>query len=390
MADNKDIVSGIFGLTPELYQQAQLQRDIKAQTEAATMAAQPGTMLNPSLAPLYAEAAQQGQILGRGAKAVGGLLGVEDPELKMIRDIQEMRSQFDVSTPAGLRKFSQALSARGYTKFAMEAAKEADNREKVVEETNIKKKEGEVYGREYKEIGFDPNNPELVIKALVDKQGNVIKTVGAAYSRFNQKTSINVDTAGEGEFVKQLGKNDANTVTDAMKTRTDAINSLKNLDRLAVLNNDQLISGSFATGRVGATNLLQTLGLANEADAKRLSSSEQFQKTSKDLILQTLGGKLGAGFSNEDRKFIESLVPSLENSPDARRKLIEFMQKKFTNIVDEVNSLETYARNKKGLGGYTYKTPLPTTAPSAPSQYTPEDRDKAKKILESRGVKVNG
>jgi hypothetical protein len=122
MAD-KNIVSGIFGLSPEMYTMA---RDIKGQQEAAVLAAQPGTMMNPSLAPLYAQAAQQGQMIGRG---IGGLLGVEDPELAKIRDVQQMRTQFDVSTPAGLRQFAQALGQKGYSDLAIQAAAEADKRE---------------------------------------------------------------------------------------------------------------------------------------------------------------------------------------------------------------------------------------------------------------------
>jgi hypothetical protein len=129
MADNKSIVGGIFGLTPDLYQQQRL-ADLQAQqVKAATMAAGPGTMLNPSLAPLYAQAAQQGQLIGEGARAIGGLLGVEDPQLRMVRDVTEMRKQFDVSTPQGLRQFAQALGQKGYTDLAMQAGAEADKRE---------------------------------------------------------------------------------------------------------------------------------------------------------------------------------------------------------------------------------------------------------------------
>jgi hypothetical protein len=124
-----NIVPSLFGITPELYQQNRL-ADLQAQqVRAGTMAAGPGTMLNPSLAPLYAQAAQQGQLIGEGARAVAGLLGVEDPELQKIRDVQQMRSQFDVSTPAGLRQFAQALGQRGYADLAMQASAEADKRD---------------------------------------------------------------------------------------------------------------------------------------------------------------------------------------------------------------------------------------------------------------------
>jgi len=122
MANNKSIVGGIFGLTPELYQQGLMQRDIAAQQEAGSLAAGPGTMLNPSLAPLYSQAAQQGQLIGKG---IGGLLGVEDPQLQMVRDVTEMRKQFDVSTPTGLRSFAQALGQKGYTDLAIQASSRA-------------------------------------------------------------------------------------------------------------------------------------------------------------------------------------------------------------------------------------------------------------------------
>jgi hypothetical protein len=125
----QNVVPSLFGITPELYQQNRM-ADLQAQQiKAATMAAGPGTMMNPSLAPLYAQAAQQGQIVGEGARAVGSLLGIEDPELAKIRDVQQMRTQFDVSTPDGLRSFAQALGQKGYTDLAMQAAGEADRRE---------------------------------------------------------------------------------------------------------------------------------------------------------------------------------------------------------------------------------------------------------------------
>lgn len=133
----QNVVPSLFGLTPELYQQNRL-ADLQAQqTIAARTAAGPGTMLNPSLAPLYARAAQRGQLEGEALRAVGGLLGVEDPELRKIRDVQQMRSQFDVSTPEGLRSFAQALSAKGYSDLALQAANEADRRTKISSEAQM-------------------------------------------------------------------------------------------------------------------------------------------------------------------------------------------------------------------------------------------------------------
>jgi hypothetical protein len=112
----RDIVGGIFGLTPEMYQRGLAARDTATNIAAAQLA--PG-----QLAGYYAMEAGTG--LGR---AVPGLLGVEDPELAKIRDVQSMRGQFDISTSQGLRDFASALSAKGYADLASQAAAEADRR----------------------------------------------------------------------------------------------------------------------------------------------------------------------------------------------------------------------------------------------------------------------
>jgi hypothetical protein len=188
------------------------------------------------------------------------------------------------------------------------------------------------------------------------------KLVRFPYSGGIDKTTAKVSATSssqqETEFSKDLGKADAERVKNAMITRENSIGTLNSLNRLNQLNQQELISGSFATGRVGATNLLSTLGLASGKDMDKLSASVNYQKTAGDVILATLGGRLGAGFSNEDRKFIEGLVPQLENSPQARKQLIEFMVGKNQSIVDETTRLENYARDNKSLKGYVPKIPI--------------------------------
>jgi len=185
-------------------------------------------------------------------------------------------------------------------------------------------------------------------KAIVNKR---VEEEQQAKARAGASSSEKQET----EFSKDLGKADAERVKNAMTARDNAIGTLNSLNRLNQLNQQELISGSFATGRVGATNLLSTLGLASGKDINRLSASENYQKTAGDVILATLGGKLGSGFSNADREFIQSLVPQLENSPQARKQLVEFMVKKNQEIFDETTRLENYARDNKSLKGYVPK-----------------------------------
>jgi hypothetical protein len=212
------------------------------------------------------------------------------------------------------------------------------------------------------------NPPQQIIYRAVDGKQTMIPYTGGV-DRTTAKTQVSVDQKGEASFVTELGKLDAKKVSDAFTTRENAINAITSLNKLAQLPDNELITGQFATGRVGATNLLKTLGLASEADARKLASSQEYQKVAGDVILQTLGGKLGSGFSNADREFIASLVPQLETNPEARRRLISFMQNKNQEIIKETIRLEQHARQNKGLSGFEPKIPM-SVAPSQPRPYS--------------------
>jgi hypothetical protein len=315
--------------------------------------------------PFGGLAGLQGMFGTAAGQDIQGVMGVQSPATKLAALREQAAQQFDPNTPNGLVQMAQFLNQNGDSAGARQAVMLAQGQAQKSATFGKTMEETRILGRKEIEIGVDPKNPEMVQKALVDKDGNVLKMLGTPYSKFTQKsTNITNIPPGESEFVKQLGKNDAQTVTKAMETRDTAISTLQSLAKLESLNNQQLISGTFATGRVGAANFLNTIGLASSADVSRISSSQQYDKVAKDVIFQTLGGKLGAGFSNEDRKFIEALIPQLETSADARRQLIAYMRSKQQLIADESTRLENYARSNRGLGGFEYKIPRETLAPS--------------------------
>ncbi len=213
-----------------------------------------------------------------------------------------------------------------------------------------------------KPVYLDVNSNEQFVFGT-DAQGKQVRQpyIGGV-DRTTAKVSASVTSKGETKFTEKLAELDAKRVDEALTLRDNAAAAINTFNALSKLDDQGLISGTFATGRVGATNLLNTLGLVGDADVGKLARSENYQKIAGDAILATLGGKLGAGFSNEDRKFIQGLVPQLENSPAARRQLIDFMLRKNQAIVDETTRLETYARDKLGLKGYVPSIALPRTA----------------------------
>jgi hypothetical protein len=389
------IVGGLF-TTPEQYQQA-----LQAQALNQGMGLARLSPVERAAAMGYAGAAQ----IGRG---LGGMMGVEDPQMKIQSFRQQVLQGVDQTDPQSLAQASYALNREGDTAGARQLAQLAQAAALNQSQVTKNMREGraasnkvvEADGRQYlvntltgeriADIGAAPNKGANIKEIGVaegtrqpvyfdvgtdtqfvigkDASGNQVRMpFTGGVDRTTAKTNLGVKLPeGESEFVKRLGTKDADRVDNAITLRDTAVSSLNSLNKLATLPADQLISGQFATGRVGATNLLATLGLASPADVTRLSTSQQYQKVAGDVILQTLGGKLGSGFSNADREFIQGLIPQLETDPEARRKLIQFMQGKNQEIVQETIRLEDYARKNKGLSGYTPKIPL-SVQPSNPS-----------------------
>jgi hypothetical protein len=362
---------------------------------------------NAQLAPLQRASMLYQQAGYQAGQGIGGALGGVDPQLDRISKRNVLLSQLDPSDPSSYMKVAQVAAQIGDQEFAMAIAQEgrkaaseyalaqqrlrekqgADPFEQLVRTGKytpaslaayrtsqnvadlelIEKPEKQIAAN-IKEIGvaegsrapvyLDVNNDtQFIYQQGADGKQVRVPYVGGV-DRTTAKVTSSSSSQQESEFSKDLGKADAKRVENAMATRENAIGTLTSLNRLNQLNQQDLISGTFASGRVGATNLISTLGLASGKDIDRLSDSENYQKTAGDVILATLGGKLGAGFSNEDRKFIQSLVPQLENSPQARKQLVEFMVEKNNSIVEETTRLERYARKNKSLEGYVPKIPV--------------------------------
>lgn len=430
-----EIVQGLFGVSPE---QLQMQ-----QQQALEARAQQYAQLSPqeqSTAAIYKGASQLGG-------AIGGMLGGVDPIQQQASKIASVLQGADQTTAEGMAAIAQRFSEAGLPQQAQMAVAKAQEMAKAKgalaaqgAETTFKLAEAAampsktlLQTAQARKAGFDqlseeqaqaatkayleaegmsPTQIQAIItnpKArdsyltqavdktqiteaggrvlLVNKQdGSVIKDLGAAPEK-GTRVNVSVDAKGEAAFTQELGKLDAKKVSDAFLARENATSAVNSLNKLATLPSDQLITGQFATGRVGATNLLTTLGLASPADAERLATSQQYQKVANDVILQTLGGKLGAGFSNADREFIASLVPQLETNPEARRKLITFMQNKNQDIIKESIRLEGYARQNRGLSGFEPKIPLSVTPSKANPYAGLSDAELAAKIEAARGRK---
>ena len=99
MADN--MVAGLFGLTPEMYGE---QQRISALNEGITLA-----QLSPSArgtAMIYGGAKGLGN-------AIGGLMGVEDPQMKIISARQQIIGRLDQTNPTSMLEGAKMLAQMG-------------------------------------------------------------------------------------------------------------------------------------------------------------------------------------------------------------------------------------------------------------------------------------
>jgi len=204
----------------------------------------------------------------------------------------------------------------------------------------------------------DPTTDSLFVYTMQDGK-QVRKPFVGSVDQLTAKTDVSMSSKVEGEVLQGLAKVDVARYKDAIAAADASRAALKSLKQLDTLTDNQLISGPFAGNLVGATNLLNQLGLISSADAGTLASSEMYQKSAKDLVLAGLQGKLGGGVSNTDRAFIEGIVPQLETSPKARKALIKFMTEKNMDIINEAKDMEKILRKEKSLENYEPKTIIP-------------------------------
>jgi hypothetical protein len=94
----QDIVGGLFGITPEMYQRQMGQQELQQGIDLSTLT--PGQAGN---AMLYAGGAQ----LGRG---IGGALGAQDPQLQLISARNAVMKEVDPTDPESLMNGAKRLA----------------------------------------------------------------------------------------------------------------------------------------------------------------------------------------------------------------------------------------------------------------------------------------
>jgi hypothetical protein len=352
----RDIVGSLFGMTPESYQQGMNRRDSATNLTAAQLT--PG-----QLAGFYAMEAGTG--LGRAAQ---GLLGVEDPQLAMVRDVQQMRTQFDVSTPQGLSSFAQALGQKGYTDLAIQAASKAADIEKDLATVTARNREQfSSFGKLIRErdaiAEANPNDPRI-------KEYN--KAITAEQE--GKGTKI-VMPAGETEAAKVIGKGIGETqLKIAESGEAAAENLLKINETLNELRTGQAFTGQFADLQ---TNIAKAQAkFADDKKAgKRVTDTEYLDALLGSDVFPMISS-LGIGARGLDtpaeREFLRKVMTgtvglerdTLIKLTETRKNIAERAVKKY-NAKVESGELNKYFQIK-GVQPSKIELPTASQVPGSP------------------------
>lgn len=102
----ESMIAGLFGMTPEMYQNQQYQRDLKVGAELA------------QLDPGAAARAELRSNVGQFGRGLAGSMGIQDPQLQMITQRQQLLTQLDLTDPKSLIEGAKIATSSGDAQLA--------------------------------------------------------------------------------------------------------------------------------------------------------------------------------------------------------------------------------------------------------------------------------
>jgi hypothetical protein len=385
----ESMVAGLFGLTPQMYQNQQYGQDLNRGIALA--------QLSPGAAAQAGLQASVGQ-LGRG---IAGAMGIEDPQLKMISARQQILGQLDQSDPNSFIKGAQMLAQMGdqqgafaladYARKAQTQIAEqqqrlaAASRERVQaspKEVQLARATAELSGPEgsieyntayAKSLNEQMAKPETKIAYGPEADRASKATYGKNFNELTQpeaavidklledrglkkakegatKVTATASSKGSEEGAKTIAELDAKRLGAAQVSAGKAVEQSGLLQEL--LKTPQPISGSGAPARVGALRVFSTFGLTSEKDDEALKNADKFNALAGERVISFIKA-LGSNPTDTDREFARTIGPALEKGTKTNTDLINFLLERSRKVVKDADSLEThFYNNNYSLRGY--------------------------------------
>ncbi len=157
----------------------------------------------------------------------------------------------------------------------------------------------------------------------------------------------------EDEVTKALIKSDVARYEKFMEEAGNTTKQLDMLNELATLNVGKGdIQGGFAELKSGFYNVMAGFGLLSPEKQTMLANAQTFESFANQLVLDLMGGSLGAGFSDADRKFVISMAPMLGNTQKANEMVMEKMRAIILRREEVAQLMRAYFRDNNSLQGF--------------------------------------
>ncbi|GAA4108931.1 hypothetical protein ACFFTN_01520 [Aminobacter aganoensis] len=174
----------------------------------------------------------------------------------------------------------------------------------------------------------------------IDESG---ETKGKISAVGGEGTTVNV--GGERGYDKTVGEEYGKRFMASQDDEKAANRTITALNVMAKSMEDpNFYSGSGAE----IVTKLKRAAVAMGADPESVSSTETFNAMAKQAALDSMGGSLGSGFSNADRDFVTDQVPTLGNTPQGNRALIEVQKKIAQRKIQIAKLARDYAKGNEG------------------------------------------
>ena len=318
-----DIVGGLFGITPQAYEEQSYNQALQRGESFGTRAG------------LYASAAQ----LGRG---IGGALGAVDPTLQKISAFQNLASQADLSTPEGYVNFGKQLLSSGDTQRGMAAIQMGQDMAKNVAETTQRYALSGKAIAEAQKIQLDYSDEQVAkntAKSALQAQGVDPSQIDAIINNKDARTSFLKDIQEKTQTVEANGrvflisKQDGTKIADlgtapergtkvsvdtkqpleVSKNKTDLAAEIEkgafnSSDRITLAQNLRTLLPKAFVG-VGSDVVLQGARVAEAfgIDVKGVAPSQIIDTILNEMTIGKAGELKGA-LSDKDREFLKATI----------------------------------------------------------------------------------
>ena len=380
------MMANLFGVSPEIYQQNQQDLARKQGMEFAQL--DPYERVN---AMAYTQGRQAGNV-------VGGLLGVQDPTMKLLSQRAELGRQFDLSTAQGYKSLAKELLAKNDpqgAQIALQKATDQELKESMITK-NLQERRAASLGSDVmkanaeagiksaiRQLESQEQTPEVVSALQVYKDQLTALTRPKEYAPseitklmneraqldpVKDKEAYDILTArmkklGSGKSIEEsigeglglLGK----ALAPALKKEGEEIGkfSAENFNKLgsavaagtssqrnlATLENalTNAFTGKFAESKEGVITSLTALGIPVGSDLKDAASNTQLIQAMGTRYVFPLVKNFPGSLAAKELDRLEKTAPNALQQPETIQRLVNLMK------VDLAENKYTYDRAKE-------------------------------------------